>query len=167
MLRRAYQFTKNKFFDRLTKMKAEKWFRIIMKYEEICVGNYYSLKKTITEQMVQKFADFSGDYNPVHMDDHYCREHGLEARIVHGMLVLSFLSALIGMYLPGEGTVWMSQNIDFISPARIDDTLDITGEVIDKTDSNALGLKIIKLKISIKNQFGSMIVKGNVKVTLK
>jgi 3-hydroxybutyryl-CoA dehydratase len=84
---------------------------MIREFEEISIGDSYSLKKTITDQMVREFADFSGDYNPIHMDEDFCRGHGLETRIVHGMLILSFLSALIGMHLPGEGTVWMSQDI--------------------------------------------------------
>ena len=137
------------------------------KYQEINIGDFYTLKKTIPVRIVQEFADFSGDYNPVHMDDDYCRKHGLQSRIVHGMLVLSFLSTLIGMYLPGEGTVWMSQHIDFLSPARIDDTITITAEVISKSDANALGLGIIELKINIKNQHNQFIAKGVVKVTLK
>lgn len=138
-----------------------------MLYEEINLGDSYLLKKTVTAEMVQQFADFSGDYNPVHMDDAYCRRHGLETRIVHGMLTLSFLSTLIGMYLPGEGAVWLSQNIDFISPAKINDTIEISGQVINKTQANALGLQIIELKIRIKNQLGHLISKGTVKVSVK
>ncbi len=144
-----------------------KCLMMALRYEEINVGDSYSLRKTITEEMLQAFADFSGDYNPVHMDDAYCQQHGLEGRIVHGMLILSFLSTLIGMYLPGAGTVWMSQNVDFVSPAKINDTIEITGEVVDKTQANALGLKILRLKVRIKNQLGHLLIKGTVKVTLK
>lgn len=138
-----------------------------LKYEDIGIGDRYTLKKTITEAMVKDFADFSGDYNPVHMDDNYCRSHGMPSRIVHGMLLMSFVSTLIGMYLPGEGTVWMSQTVDFVSPARIDDTVEITGEVSGKSDTNALGLKIIELKIRIRNQLNHLIAKGSIKVTMK
>lgn len=138
-----------------------------LKYEDINIGDRCSLTKRITGQMVQDFADFSGDYNPVHMDEDYCHRHGMETRMVHGMLILSFLSALIGVYLPGEGAVWMSQSIDFISPAKIDDTVEITGEVVHKKEAKALGLKIIELKIRIKNQLGQLIVKGTAKVTMK
>lgn len=137
------------------------------KYVNISIGDSYTLKKTITETMVRQFAEFSGDYNPVHMDENYCRNHGLQTRIVHGMLILSFLSTLIGMYLPGEGTVWMSQSIDFIAPAKIDDTVEIIGEVSGISDANALGLRIITLKIKIRNQLNALIAKGFVKVTKK
>lgn len=137
------------------------------KYEEINAGDSYLLEKNITDEMVQNFADFTGDYNPVHMDEKYCATHGLNSRIAHGMLVLSFLSTFIGMYLPGEGSVWMSQAIDFVSPVKIGDTVKITGRVIDKNSTNALGLNIITLKIEISNQYGNLVARGHVKVSLK
>ncbi len=110
-----------------------------MKYEQIAVGDRRSLTKTITEDMVGAFADLTGDYNPVHTDEDYCRSRGLEARLVHGMLVLSFLSTLIGMYLPGGGAVWLSQSVDFVSPVAVNDTVEITCEVVNKSSANALG----------------------------
>lgn len=137
------------------------------RYDKIEIGDSCSLEKSISAEIVQKFADFTGDYNPVHMDDSYCSKHGLGSRIVHGMLVLSFLSTLIGMYLPGEGAVWLSQTIDFISPLKIDDTIKITGRVVDKYNTNALGLKIIVMKIEINNQLGIKAVRGTVKVSVK
>lgn len=139
----------------------------IAKYGDIKIGDSYSLEKTITKEMVDAFADFTGDYNPVHMDDDYCKDHGLGSRIVHGMLVLSFLSTFIGMYLPGEGAVWLSQSIDFLFPVRIDDTIKITGKVIEKTDANALGLETIAMKIEIVNQYGKKTARGTVKVSIK
>ncbi|MEL7567973.1 MAG: MaoC family dehydratase, partial [Dehalobacterium sp.] len=114
---------------------------------EIKIGDTFSLEKTISLEMVQNFADFSGDYNPVHMDDKYCQEHGLGSRVVHGMLLLSFLSTFIGMHLPGPGALWLSQSIDFISPVRIDDSIKITGKVTGQDHTNALGLNIIVIKI--------------------
>lgn len=138
-----------------------------LRYDEINIGDSCSLEKTITKDMVDSFAAFTGDYNPVHMDEAYCFEHGLTTRIVHGMLILSFLSTLIGMYLPGEGAVWISQSIDFIAPAKLDDTITIIGKVIKKTDAGALGLEIIKLKIEIRNQLGRLISKGTVAVSIK
>lgn len=130
-------------------------------------GDTRTLEKTITEEMVQAFADFSGDYNPVHMDESYCREHGLGSRIVHGMLLLSFLSTLIGMYLPGNGSVWLSQNIDFIFPVKIGDTIKISGRIIKKDNSNALSMEIIEMKIDVHNQQGNRVARGTVKVSVK
>lgn len=134
---------------------------------EIRIGDTFSLEKTISLEMVQIFADFSGDYNPVHMDDKYCLEHGLGSRVVHGMLILSFLSTFIGMHLPGPGALWLSQSIDFISPVRIGDRVKITGKVTGQGNTNALGLNIIVMKIDITNQLEKKVARGTVKVSTK
>ena len=117
--------------------------------------------------MIESFAEFSGDYNPVHMDNEYCLEHGMGSRIVHGMLVLSLVSTLIGMYLPGRGTVWLSQSFDFISPARIGDILTITGRISEKNNDNSLGLGVITMKVGVTNQNETILVRGTVKVLIK
>lgn len=137
------------------------------KYQNLNIGDSYSLKKEITPEMVRTFADFTGDYNPVHMDDTFCKVHGMESRIVHGMLILSFLSTVIGMHLPGEGSVWLSQNIDFVTPARIGDTVTITAEVIGKDNDNALKLNKVQMKITVTNQLGAKVARGTVKVLIK
>lgn len=137
------------------------------KFDIIRPGDSHTLEKQITAEMVGLFAGFSGDYNPVHTDEEYCREHGLGTPMVHGMLYLSFLSTLIGMHLPGEGAVWMSQNIDFISPVRAGDTVKITGTVTKKNRSPALSLDIIEMKIAVTDQNNRKIARGNVKVSIK
>ena len=136
----------------------------IRKIEE---GDSYVLEKTITEDMVNSFAKLSGDYNPVHMDEKYCRGHGINGRIVHGMLLLSFLSTFLGMHFPGEGTLWLSNHIDFISPAKIGDSIRIKGTVTDRNTSNVLGLDILEIKISISNQLNKVLARGKVKVCIK
>lgn len=137
------------------------------KNDYLTIGYSYTLEKNITAEMVQAFADLTGDYNPVHMDEQYCKEHGMENRIAHGMLTLSFLSTLIGMHLPGEGAVWLSQNIDFIQPVKIGDTIKICGKVTEVNSSNLLNMDIITMKISISNQSGKIVARGSVKVTVK
>lgn len=139
----------------------------VKKFNKIQIGDCYSLEKYISKEMVQSFSDYTGDYNPVHMDEHYCRLHGIGSRIAHGMLILSFLSTLIGMYLPGEGSVWMSQSIDFISPVLIGETIRITGKVTEKSDTNALKLNIITMKIDINTLSGKKVARGTVKVSIK
>ncbi len=137
------------------------------KYLSINTGDTCSFQREITEQMIASFAELSGDYNPVHMDNGYCLEHGIGSRITHGMLVLSFVSTLIGMHLPGKGAVWLSQSFDFISPARVGDVLTITGRVLEKNSNNSLGLGVITMKVSVTNQNKALIVRGTVKVLLK
>lgn len=117
--------------------------------------------------MLDSFAALSGDYNPVHMDEDFCREHGLETRVVHGMLVLSLVSALIGMHLPGKGAVWLSQSFDFIRPARIGDMLTVSGTISGIDSDNMLGRDIYTVKVTVKNQNGDRIIRGSCRITVK
>lgn len=130
-------------------------------------GSAYSLSRVITEEMVEDFARLSGDYNPVHMDEDFCRQHDLDHRIAHGMLVLSLVSAMIGMHLPGPGSVWLSQSFDFIRPVRIGDELTVTGRVQDIKRSGILGNDIITLAITVRNDMDAVIARGKAVVTVK
>lgn len=137
------------------------------KYEDIKTGDSYTLEKTITAEMVKFFSDFTGDSNPVHMDDEYCMAHGLGSRTVHGFLTMSFISNIIGMHLPGEGSVCLSHNIEFMTPVKIGDTVRIKGTVIGKSNDNALKLNIVTIKFIITNLNGSMNAKCTSKVSIK
>lgn len=130
-------------------------------------GSSYSFSRIITQEMVRDFARLSGDHNPVHMDEDYCRQHNLGERIVHGMLMLSLVSAMIGMYLPGPGSVWLSQSFDFFRPVRIGDELTVTGRVLDIERSGILGSDIITMAVSISNNSNAVIARGKVTVTVK
>jgi len=127
----------------------------------------YSFRRRITEDMLDSFAALSGDYNPVHMDEDFCREHGLGTRIVHGMLVLSLVSALIGMHLPGKGAVWLSQSFDFIGPARIGDMLTVSGKISGINSDNMLGKDVYTIKVAVKNQDGDLIIRGSCRIMVK
>src|SRR5437016_1303819 len=83
----------------------------------------------ISATEVDEFADLSGDFNPLHMDDSYARQFGFRGRVVHGMLVNSFLSRVLGMLLPGPGTLWLSQNTRFVQPVYIGDEIEIEVKV--------------------------------------
>ena len=136
-------------------------------FKDIEPGDSVTIQKEISAGMIDAYAAFTGDFNPVHMDEDYCIRHGLKARIAHGMLVMSFVSTLIGMHLPGEGAVWLSQSIDFISPVYAGDTLKITGVVTDKVQGAALSLNMINMKILIRNQSDRMVARGTARVSVK
>ena len=136
-------------------------------FEEINPGDSIIIQKDITTEMIDAYAAFTGDFNRIHMDEAFCIKHGFKSRIAHGMLVLSFVSTLIGMHLPGEGSVWLSQNMDFISPVYAGDSVTIAGTVTEKVQGNALSLNMIKMKILIKNQSDRIVARGGVKVSIK
>lgn len=101
------------------------------KLEEIKIGMSESYSQTITDADIKGFAGLSGDRNPVHLDEDYANSSRFKKRIAHGMLSASFFSALFGVKLPGEGCVYVSQNLKFRKPVYIGDTVVATIEVKD------------------------------------
>ena len=89
------------------------------------------VRKIITDQDIEKFAEISTDHNPVHLDDEYARDTIFEGRIAHGMLTAGLVSAVIGEQLPGHGTIYMSQNLKFLAPVRPGDLVHAEVKVID------------------------------------
>lgn len=125
-------------------------------FEEIEVGLNHSFELIINEELVSDFAEISGDFNPLHMDEQYAKDAKFEKRVCHGMLLASFFSRLIGMYLPGKNALYFSQNLNFVKPCFIGDKIIVNGEVIDKSEST----KMIKIKTTILNQNNETLVEG-------
>lgn len=94
--------------------------------EDLSVGQSASYTKTVTEADIVKFAEVSGDNNPVHLDEAFARSTMFKGRIAHGMLSAGFISTVIGTKLPGSGTIYMSQTLRFKAPVRIGDTVTAT-----------------------------------------
>ena len=99
--------------------------------EDIEMGMTRYVRKIITVQDIEKFAEISTDHNPVHLDDEYARDTIFEGRIAHGMLTAGLVSAVIGEQLPGHGTIYMSQNLKFLAPVRPGDLVHAEVKVID------------------------------------
>jgi len=91
--------------------------------QDIEIGMSRHLRKTITDQDIELFAQVSTDHNPVHLDDNYARNTRFKGRIAHGILTASLISAVIGEQLPGHGAIYMSQSLKFIAPVRPGDTV--------------------------------------------
>ncbi len=92
-------------------------------YEDLQLGQSASMEKTVTERDVQIFGESTGDLNPIHFDDDYARSTIFRGRVAHGALSIGFISAVIGMKLPGAGTIFISACTDFKAPVRIGDTV--------------------------------------------
>ncbi|HEX7968757.1 MAG TPA: MaoC family dehydratase [Stellaceae bacterium] len=99
--------------------------------EDLSVGMTDAYEHTVTEADVVKFADISGDHNPVHLDEAFARATRFKGRIVHGMLSASFLSTAIASRLPGPGTIYLTQNLSFRAPVRIGDKVEARVTVTD------------------------------------
>jgi acyl dehydratase len=118
---------------------------ILQKLEDIEIGQKKSFGVVVTESMLDDFAKLSGDNNPLHMDENYAKSNNFKKRVCHGMLLASFFSRLVGMYIPGKNALYFSQSLKFQYPCFVNDRIEIHGEVIDKS----LATKIITLKTTI------------------
>ena len=134
-----------------------------LSYNEISIGKQESFIIKITESMVEKFSNLSGDLNPLHMDNQFAESSSFKKRIVHGMLLASFFSQLIGMKLPGKNALYFSQTLNFRSPCYIDDEIEVVGEVIEKSDST----QIITLSTTIFNKSKTCLIDGIAKIIVR
>ena len=125
-------------------------------FDEIEIGLTKQFQITITESMVNNFAKLTGDFSPIHMDEDYASTTTFQKRVVHGMLLASFLSKIDGMYLPGKHALYFSQSLDFRYPCFLGDTITISSVVIDKSSST----KILKIESKITNQDGKILLSG-------
>lgn len=130
-------------------------------YNEINPGDSARFSKTITEADVILFAGVTGDLNPAHIDESYAQGTFFKTRIAHGMLSAGFISAVIGTRLPGPGTIYMHQSLDFLAPVAIGDTVTAIVEVIEKIEEK----ERIRLKTTCVNQKGTTILKGEALVS--
>lgn len=125
-------------------------------YEEIEIGDTASFTKTITETDVYLYAGISGDFNPMHVDEEYAKTTVFKTRIAHGGLASSLLAPVIGMKLPGLGTIALSVEQKYKKPTFFGDTITCTVEVIKKLER----IKAVEFKITWTNQSGQIISKG-------
>ena len=105
--------------------------------------------------MVQDFALCTGDNNPVHLNDNYAKASKFKGKIAHGLLVGSFISAVLGNEFPGHGTIYISQSLNFTSPVFINDKITIAIEVLEGSNS-----KRMKLKTLCMNQDNNVVIYG-------
>ena len=133
------------------------------KLDDIQIGQKKQFSVTVLGSMIDDFAKLSGDHSPIHVDETYANSTNFKKRICHGMLLASFFSRLVGMYLPGKNALYFSQSLKFISPCFINDNIIIEGEVIEKSTST----RLITLKTTITNNTGNRLVDGEAKVLLR
>ena len=100
-------------------------------FKDISLGQTAEYEKKVTDEDVRKFADVSGDYNPIHLDDDFAKNSMFGARIAHGILTASHISAVIGYIFPGPGWIYLGQSLQFRAPVKIGDTIHTAVEVTD------------------------------------
>jgi 3-hydroxybutyryl-CoA dehydratase len=130
-------------------------------FDELTVGRKASFSKTVSESDVYLYAGISGDFNPAHINQAYAETTAFKTRIAHGMLSAGFISTVLGNQLPGPGTIYMSQNLTFLAPVAIGDTITATVEVIELLAEK----KRVRLKTVCTNQEGKEVLTGEALVS--
>jgi len=123
---------------------------------ELKVGDSAQISKTITESDIELFARATGDFNPVHLDQAYAEKTSFKGRIAHGLLSVGLLSTILGNTLPGHGTIYLSQEVKFLAPVRIGDTITAKVEVIELVPEKNRA----KFRTTCTNQDGKEVVEG-------
>jgi len=121
------------------------------------IGDSATVSKTISETDVYLFAGISGDFNPVHVNRVEANGSMFGKQIAHGFLVGSFISNIIGMKIPGPGSIYLEQNMKFIKPVFIGDTITAKVEVIEILNEKK---NILKLLTVVKNHNDDIVIDG-------
>src|SRR5678816_2878331 len=123
-------------------------------------GDTASLSKTIGDEDIRAFADASGDHNPLHLDEEFAKQTRFGRRIAHGMLSASLISAVIANELPGEGSIYLGQTLQFVAPVFLNDT--VTARVT--VSSIREDKPILKLETVCTNQRDEVVIRGEATV---
>ena len=126
--------------------------------DNIKIGQTATKKKRITMDDVEKFSKVTSDMNPAHIDDDFAKESIFFIWIAHGMLGAGLISAVLGMELPGPGTIYLGQDLKFMNPIFFDDVIVAKVEVINLIDKKKF--IIAELKTTVVNQDGKVLIEG-------
>lgn len=120
------------------------------------VGQKDSFSRTISETDIVQYAGLSGDFNPIHVDKEYAKKTRFGQRIAHGLLTTCNISRMLGMHLPGPGSVYVNQSIRFIKPVFIGDTITTTAEILEIIHDKDL----VRLRTTCHKQEGTLVLEG-------
>lgn len=122
----------------------------------IKIGETFTTTREVTDALVRAFAELSGDFNPLHLDEEYARQTRFGRRIAHGMLTGAFISSLLGYEFAERRVVYLSQTMKFVAPVYIGDTVTVLGTVTSIREDKP----IVTLSTVCSNQIGKNVVTG-------
>src|SRR3954471_5062246 len=120
------------------------------------VGDSAEITKTIEQSDIDAFARVTGDHNPVHVDEEFAESTRFGRRIAHGMLTASLISAVLANKLPGEGSVYLGQTLQFVAPVFPGDEVPARVTVKEIREDKP----IVKLETICVNQRGEILIRG-------
>lgn len=133
------------------------------KLSDLTVGMEETFSVTITEMMMDKFAEITGDVSPIHISEEYAKSKGFSGRVCHGMLFGSMFSTLAGVYLPGEHCLLHSVETKFLSPVFPGDCLKISGKISEINET----FKTVVVKGVITNQDNKKVCKALIQLGVR
>lgn len=129
---------------------------------DLKIGDSFSTSRKVTDELVRKFAEVSGDYNPIHLDEEFAKTTRFGRRIAHGMLSGAFISAVLGYEFKERKIVYLSQTMKFTAPVYLEDTVTATATVKAIREDKG----IVTLETICTNQDGNVLVKGEAAVMI-
>lgn len=134
---------------------------ILKTIDQIHVGDSAEFAKTLSESDVYLFAGITGDFNPAHVNEVYSQATSFKTRIAHGLLTAGLISAVMANQLPGPGAIYIRQELDFLAPAHIGDTITAHVEVVDIIKD----MNRIRLRTWCTKQDGTIVLNGEALVS--
>ena len=132
------------------------------RYSKININDSEKIVHTVTDKDIETFVQLSGDNNRLHVDKEFASKTSFKKPVAHGMIGASFISAIIGTKIPGDGALWYSQSLEFLLPVRVGDELTIVATVLKKIDRQ----NSIELQTNIYNQHKQKVTSGIAKVRI-
>lgn len=127
----------------------------------IVVGAYRKFIRTVSETDVKEYATVSGDYNPIHLDEEVAKKSIFGGRIAHGMLIVSYISAILGNEFPGNGTVYLGENVRFVRPIYVGTDIELEFTILNIDEKNN-----VQIKTDVYDENGNKAVEGTAYVKL-
>ena len=128
---------------------------------ELDVGDHAEFTKTVSEFDIYMYAGVTGDFNPAHINEEYSKKTFVKTRIAHGMLTAGFISTVLGTKLPGTGSIYIQQNLSFLAPVKIGDTITARVEVVEIINKK----NRVRLKTTCFNQDNTRVLDGEAVVS--
>jgi 3-hydroxybutyryl-CoA dehydratase len=129
---------------------------------DLKIGDKFSTTKQITDAVVRAFAELSGDYNPIHIDDEFAKTTRFGKRIAHGMISGALISAVLGYEFKERKVVYLSQTMKFVAPVFLDDTVTATATIVNIREDKP----IVTVETVCTNQNGETVVSGEGKIMI-
>ncbi len=142
----------------MTKIKTQGYY-----LEDLSLGMFAEASMVVSAEKIETFAELTGDFNPIHMDEEFAAKSMFGKRIAHGALSASLISAILGNDLPGPGSIFLELNMRFLKPAFIDDEIVAHAEVVEiKEKHGHVKMKVtcsVNGKVIIRGTAGVMVMK--------